>query len=87
VFAQPPQLLTRPEACELLRVSPRTVATLIERGELPVVRIGRAVRFSLEDVEALVAERRSVPRKSEGRALGPAPRSSVPPAADRRAGA
>jgi excisionase family DNA binding protein len=85
--AQRPLLLTRREACERLRLSPRTIANLIEQGDLPVVRIGRAVRFSVEDLEALVAERRVAREKRRGRAAGPAPRSTDLPMADRKAGA
>lgn len=45
------------EAARLLCVSPRTVWTLKDRGELPVVYIGRSVRFRVTDLEAFVAAR------------------------------
>lgn len=82
--AHPQLLLTRREVCERLRLSPRTVATLIQRGELPVVRIGRAVRFTPPDLEALVAKRRLERRKHEGRSLGAAPPGDLRSADDRR---
>lgn len=50
-------LVDIPEAARLLAVSARTVWTLKDRGELPVVYIGRSVRFRMADLEAFVAAR------------------------------
>jgi excisionase family DNA binding protein len=47
-------LLTTAEAARLLRVHPRTVQRLVERGELRAVHLGGAVRFDPHDVGALV---------------------------------
>jgi excisionase family DNA binding protein len=47
-------LLTTEEAASLLRVHPRTVQRLVERGDLCAVHIGSAVRFDPEDVGCLV---------------------------------
>jgi excisionase family DNA binding protein len=47
--AQP--LLSVREAAELLRVSRRTVYTLVERDGLPAVRIGGLIRFVPSAVE------------------------------------
>jgi excisionase family DNA binding protein len=47
-------LLTRQQAAEMLAVSVDTVARLIDRGELRPVRIGRSVRVSQREVEALI---------------------------------
>lgn len=49
-----PRLLTRPQAADRLAVSVRTIARLIERGELPAVRVGRAVRVRSSDVDTLI---------------------------------
>jgi len=46
------RLLTVPEVAERLRVHPITVRRLIKAGRLPAVRVGRAVRVRVEDVEA-----------------------------------
>ena len=43
-------LLTRAEAARYLRVSDRTVSRLIRAGQLPAVRIGRAVRIRHADL-------------------------------------
>src|SRR5829696_742253 len=48
-------LLTTNEAARLLRVHPRTVQRLVERGELSAVHLGSAVRFDPHDVTDLVA--------------------------------
>ena len=48
------ELLNREEAATMLRVSVRTVDRLIEAGELPAARVGRAVRVARADVQALL---------------------------------
>ena len=45
-------LLTARQVAEQLAVSQRFVYDLAARGELPVVRLGGAVRFEPQDVEA-----------------------------------
>lgn len=47
-------LLTTEEAASVLRVHPRTVQRLVERGDLCAVHIGSAVRFDPQDVGGLV---------------------------------
>lgn len=47
-------LLTTEEAASVLRVHPRTVQRLVERGDLCAVHIGSAVRFDPQEVGALV---------------------------------
>jgi excisionase family DNA binding protein len=53
------QLLTLPEATTQLRVAPRTVYREIARGNLPVVRIGKAVRILQDDLDAYVEKNRA----------------------------
>jgi len=43
VITQP--LLSVPQAAELLSISVRTVYTLVDRGELPSIRVGGQIRF------------------------------------------
>lgn len=50
------RLLTVPEVAEVLRVSVRLVNRLFATGELPRVKIGRAARARLSDVERIIAE-------------------------------
>ncbi len=53
------RLLTIPQvAAEYLQVSVRKVWGLIERGELPVVRIGRCTRVTLADLKVYVSSAR-----------------------------
>ena len=47
-----PILLRVPEAADWLRLGRSTVYELINRGELPVVRVGTAVRIRVADLEA-----------------------------------
>lgn len=54
------KLRTIEETAELLNTSSRTVRRLIESGALPVHRFGRLVRISDKDIEALLAENRSI---------------------------
>lgn len=48
-------LLTMKQLCEQLQVSKPTVYRMIGKG-LPVVRIGSAVRFKPEDIDAWIAK-------------------------------
>ena len=54
-------LLTTDEAASVLRVHPRTVQRLVERGDLCAVHIGSAVRFDPQDVGRLVERVKSAP--------------------------
>ncbi|HEX4150344.1 MAG TPA: helix-turn-helix domain-containing protein [Pirellulales bacterium] len=47
-------LLTAREAADHLRISQRTLFTLTARGEIPAVRIGRAVRYRAADLTSYV---------------------------------
>lgn len=47
-------LLSAEAVGELLSVSVRTVRRMIAAGEIPIVRIGRAVRIRRVDIEALI---------------------------------
>lgn len=57
------QLLTRQQVADLLAVSPRTVFSLTDRGELPAVRLGGAVRYSPSDIDRFVRAHRTGSRK------------------------
>jgi excisionase family DNA binding protein len=47
-------LITKREAAARLRVSVRFVETQVRRRALAVVKLGRAVRFRVRDIEAFV---------------------------------
>jgi excisionase family DNA binding protein len=47
------RLLTARELGEVLGLSPATILDRWERGELPGYKVGRAVRFDLEEILAL----------------------------------
>lgn len=48
-------LMQVPEAADMLCVSPRYVRVLQQRGDLPVVRLGRRTLVRRTDVDAIVA--------------------------------
>jgi len=48
------RLLTIGEVAKYLQMHPRTIMRLVDRGELPAVRIGKSVRFETETVCAFV---------------------------------
>ncbi|MCA9055957.1 MAG: helix-turn-helix domain-containing protein [Planctomycetaceae bacterium] len=48
-------LLTAEQAAEALTISPRKLWELTNTGQLPCVRIGRAVRYDRADLEAWIA--------------------------------
>jgi excisionase family DNA binding protein len=54
----PARLLKPSEAALFLAVSERTIKRLTARGELPHVRVGRSMRFVMEDLLAYVAGNR-----------------------------
>ncbi len=47
----PPLLLTEVEASKALAISPRTLWGLRDSGVIPHVRLGRCVRYSVQDLE------------------------------------
>jgi excisionase family DNA binding protein len=51
-----PICVTKPEVARLLKVSLRTVTRLMRNGALPYLRLGRAVRFRLEEVQRYLNE-------------------------------
>jgi excisionase family DNA binding protein len=47
----PQSLLTAKEVCAWLRVSRMTLHRMVKRGAIPVVRVGRLLRFRPEAIE------------------------------------
>jgi hypothetical protein len=55
----PPLLLTARDAARLLAVCEKTLYLLTQpRGPLPVVRIGRGVRYDMRDLERFVNQQK-----------------------------
>lgn len=55
----PRLLITTQQAAEALGVSPRTLWSLTyPRGPLPCVRVGRAVRYDVQDLRELIAQQK-----------------------------
>lgn len=53
-----PRLLSVAVVASLLDVSPKTVRRLVDRGHLPVCRIGRQLRIRDDDLAAYIARSR-----------------------------
>ena len=58
-----PLLLTPRQAAQTLAVCEKTLYTLTKRGELPSVRIGRAVRYDVADLQAFINSRKAACRE------------------------
>ncbi|MGO3370930.1 helix-turn-helix domain-containing protein [Microbacterium gubbeenense] len=48
------RLLTREEIADYLNATPRTVRAIIERREVPTVKIGRRVLVDVRDLDAYI---------------------------------
>jgi excisionase family DNA binding protein len=57
---QQPILLTQSDAAKCLAVSSNTVYNLRRTGQLPCVRLGRAVRYALSDLLAWIETRKTI---------------------------
>lgn len=60
-----PLLVDTHVAAKALSISERTLWQLTKDGEIPVVRIGRSVRYPLDDLRAFVEQRKEAQRCSE----------------------
>jgi len=54
----PPLLLTPQQAAELLAISPRKLWALTASGEIPHIRIGRSVRYSVDDLREWIEHKK-----------------------------
>jgi excisionase family DNA binding protein len=54
-----PTLVNIREAAKILTVSDRTVHTLTKMGQIPSIRVGRALRYSVDDLREYVDSRRT----------------------------
>jgi excisionase family DNA binding protein len=64
----PDEFLTVDEVAHLLKLNPQTVRNMIDRGELPAVRVGaRRVRIERSDLDAFLAEGRRLTRRTDTR--------------------
>ena len=71
--APPPRLLLdRAEAAEALHICPRTLWTLTRDGQIPHLRLGRQIRYSVAALQQWIAERSTAT---------PAPPAEAPAAA------
>ncbi|WP_406693342.1 helix-turn-helix domain-containing protein [Sphingomonas cannabina] len=60
-----PALLTEDEAADALKLCPRTLRKQRQAGRLPYVLIGRAIRYTLDDLTQFVESSRQCPSTEE----------------------
>jgi len=60
-----PLLLTPKETAKILNICERTLFALTQRGELPSIRIGRAVRFPMAELQKWI-EKKSFENSQKG---------------------
>ncbi len=53
------RLLKSREVCALLSISPRTLWTWQEKGQIPYYRLGGSIRFKLADIEEVLRRNRA----------------------------
>ena len=53
------QLLTARQAAAQLAISTRKLWEMSNKGDIPLIRIGRAVRYAPDDIAAYIANHRS----------------------------
>ena len=56
--SKPAQLLTAQQAAKTLSISPRKLWGLTAASEIPHVRIGRCVRYSVDDLQRWVEQQK-----------------------------
>lgn len=55
------RLLTLRETARMLSISERTLRTVTRSGQLPIIRMGRAVRVDVRDIEAFIEAEKQTP--------------------------
>lgn len=59
------QLLPPKEAAKALSICERTLYALGKSGEIPVVRIGRSVRYDVADLRAFIERTKNISQNSQ----------------------
>lgn len=61
------RLLNVREAARFLGTTPKTLYTMAWRRDIPIVKIGRSLRFDVRDLEAMIENARIRPREKGAR--------------------
>ena len=69
-------LLKSVDAARILSISPRLLWTLTKRGEIPCIRIGRAVRYDPRDLTTWIDNKKDTTARAHARARTPKDESS-----------
>lgn len=59
-------LYTVKDLAKILAVKPLTIYRMVERGQLPAVKIGKSIRFKPEDINAYLETVRINPESMKG---------------------
>ena len=63
----PDEFLTVDDVAQLLKLNPQTVRNMIDRGDLPAIRVGaRRVRIERSDLDAFLAQGRRLTQRTRG---------------------
>ena len=54
----PALLLTPPQAAEALAISPRKLWSMTASGEIPHIRLGRSVRYPVDDLQRWIDDQK-----------------------------
>ena len=63
----PQRLVNTRQAARYLGISPRSLWSLYNRGELPTVRLGRSVRFDVDDLDIWIRHTKTQASKTSRR--------------------
>ena len=64
----PDEFLTVDDVAQLLKLNPQTVRNMIDRGDLPAIRVGaRRVRIERSDLDAFLAQGRRLTQRTDTR--------------------
>jgi excisionase family DNA binding protein len=64
VIGRERRLLALAEAAEYLGIRPRTLEKLAQTGQLPFVKLGRATRYDVEDLDDFIERNRRRNRRA-----------------------
>jgi nitrogen PTS system EIIA component len=60
-------LMDTAEVAHYLKMHPKTIVSMVERGELKAYKVGRYWRYRKSDIDAYLEERLSTPKTEEQR--------------------
>lgn len=59
-------LMDTSQVAHYLKMHPKTIVSMVERGELKAYKVGRHWRYRKSDIDAFLEQRQNVPKTGEG---------------------